>query len=557
MKTRVIFLLAHLPSGIICLFMSQQPNKQFPFSFRSPLWLWRRSGSAHVTNTNSTSRDDTLRVGILGGGIAGVSVAHALVEKDLRAQDKRKCEIVVIDGDPYACSNNLNKSLTNQWKAATARNANSMVPAAAMHVFSEKSALWNVLRDTLVELYELKREQLQSLWPNSTKKTTRSEQFAVAPPYFALHLLKCIGPTASSAERWSFITFMKHYLRASLLRNDAHERGKQLVALAAANRNLFLQYSQNSTSFSRGFLSLHRTADSAKQALDEIHDFGESAEIVSWDRALQLEPRLGRLPMEPLFAVYRTDDIISNCGAFVKSLVDKCGERGVSFRNATVKRVAALDGSKPKYRVTFEDGSNDDFDVVVLAAGIRNPLLAAGMGLGDCVPIYPLRGFSFTLSFEIPANESKKIQMNKPFSVDSMYCSSISPTSTRMAGFGEFVGYPEKAGDVPSLGPKILCRYSQVLFPEATNATLKNVLPCFRPMSPDDMPLAGEIQPGLFVHGGHGTLGWTLGLATGECVAQCIAEYFKGGQDMPAMYFEFPDGSKIQRSMLSPNRFVK
>ncbi|GAX29127.1 hypothetical protein FisN_7Hh275 [Fistulifera solaris] len=551
MKEGVAFLLAHLPICIICVFMSQQPNQQFPFSFRFS--QWRRFGSAQVANTNSTTNhDDTLRVGILGGEIAGISVAHALVEKDLQ----EKCEIVVIEGDPYACSNNLNNPVTNQWKAATARNANSLVPAAAMHVFSEKSALWKVLRDTLVEFYELKREQLQSLWPSSTQKTIRSEQFAIAPPYFALHLWKCIGPTASSAERWSFITFMKHYLRASLLRNDAHERGKQLVALAAANRNLFLRYSQNSSSFSRGFLSLHRTADSAKQALDEVHEFGESAEMISWERTIQLEPRLGRLPMQPLFTVHRTNDIIANCGAFVKDLVSKCGKTGVLFRNATVKGVTALDGSKPKYRITFEDGSSDDFDVVVLAAGIRNALLAACMGLGDCVPIYPLRGHSFTLSFEPPANEATKIQMNRPFSVDSIYCSSISPTSTRMAGFGEFVGYPEKAGDVPSLGPKILTRYSQVLFPDATNATIKEALPCFRPMSPDDMPLAGEIQPGLFVHGGHGTLGWTLGLATGECVAQAIADYINGGQDIPAMYFEFPDGSKIQRSILSPNRFL-
>lgn len=495
-------------------------------------------------------------MGILGGGIAGVSVAHALVQKGILQKADNKCQIVVFEGDPYACSNNLNKPVTNQWQAATARNANSMVPAAAMHVFSEKSALWSVLRDTLVEFYELKREQLQSLWPSSTQNTIRSEQFSVPPPYFALHLWKCIGPTASSAERWSFITFMKHYLYASLWKNDANERGKQLVALASANRNIFLKYSDDKTPFARGFLSLHRTAEAAQHALDEIHEHGENAEIIPWDKAIQLEPRLSRLPMEPLFSVHRTDDIIASCGSFIKSLVEKCQQSGVTFRNKTVRGVVeVINESKPKYRVTFEDGLSADFDIVVLAAGIRNPLLAAGMGLGEYVPLYPLRGYSFTL-FASRSTDSNDKFLNKPFSVDSIYCSSVTPASTRMAGFGEFVGYPEKATDVPSLGPPVLARYGRTMFPDATNATIQEVLPCFRPMSPDDLPLAGEIKPGLFVHGGHGTLGWTLGLATGECVAQAIADRISG-QEISPKYFEFADGFKIERSILSPLRFVR
>ena len=127
----------------------------------------------------------------------------------------------------------------------------------------------------------------------------------------------------------------------------------------------------------------------------------------------------------------------------------------------------------------------------------------------------------------------------------------------RVAGFGEFAGYREKAESVPSLGPSVLARYARNLFPEAGNARLEEALPCFRPQSPDDIPLVGEVpsMPGLFLHHGHGTLGWTTGLATGDCVAQAVADRLEGHSSQDGV-FALADNTQIERKTLSPSRFL-
>mmetsp|Transcript_49046 Transcript_49046/g.147724 ORF Transcript_49046/g.147724 Transcript_49046/m.147724 type:complete len:134 (-) Transcript_49046:135-536(-) len=125
----------------------------------------------------------------------------------------------------------------------------------------------------------------------------------------------------------------------------------------------------------------------------------------------------------------------------------------------------------------------------------------------------------------------------------------------RMAGFGELCGYPEKARTVESVGPRVLARYCKALFPDG-DAAEERAMQCFRPTSPDDLPLAGEVVsvPGLFLHTGHGTMGWTLTLATAECVAQAVCESVTGSE--PGSKFELPGGEQIDRNLLSPDRFV-
>ena len=126
----------------------------------------------------------------------------------------------------------------------------------------------------------------------------------------------------------------------------------------------------------------------------------------------------------------------------------------------------------------------------------------------------------------------------------------------RIAGFGELVGYGDKVKDVPSVGPRVMTRYVRSLFPEATIKD-DQAIQCFRPLSPDDLPVVGEIDsvPGLFLHTGHGTLGWTMSLATGQCVAQAVRDRVNNVQ--PEKHFVLEDGSTIDRDILSPNRFTR
>ena len=117
------------------------------------------------------------------------------------------------------------------------------------------------------------------------------------------------------------------------------------------------------------------------------------------------------------------------------------------------------------------------------------------------------------------------------------------------------MGYYDKAKSVPSVGPVVIAKYANAVFPDAPN-TNQEAVPCFRAISPDDLPIVGEVETmkGLFLDTGHGTLGWTTGLATGDCLAQALMNRHQGWDSQNS--FDLADGSKIDCRDLSPMRFV-
>ncbi len=302
-------------------------------------------------------------------------------------------------------------------------------------------------------------------------------------------------------------------------------------------------------------------------------------------QAVKLEPRIINLPIdEEVVAVHRKADYTADCAVFIKTLTNKitndygveykCGLKGnihsISAAKHAIEESRQLIGmkmmskalatdpvaKKPRFSLKTKDGRSHDFDFVVLAAGISTPLFARMLSAGDSCPTYPLRGYSLTMyAAEETDTVSSKNLMNQPIKIDDMYCSSVGANMARIAGFGELVGYRDKAADVPSVAPRVLSRYGRTLFPES-NTKEGNVLQCFRPLSPDDLPIVGAVRsvPGVFIHSGHGTLGWTLCLATSECLATALTDEIKG-IDRTEM-FRLPGDVSVEQSRLSPDRFL-
>ena len=448
-----------------------------------------------------------------------------------------------------------------------------------MHLMSQKDTLFQVMRDTVREGFMLYVEGFQNQFDKFPRRiladgsTTREERipnidnFNVQPPYFALHLFRCIGLSATMDERISFLRFARHFLSTCLFgEGGADQRAACLVQLAKANRAAVMQEIKDGNiasqvGLSQGFLSLSRTRAKAEETVQECKAYGEDARLLSWDEATQLEPRLNRLPIKPIFAVHRSQDNSASCEVFVKHLIDKCTAIGIEYQQSgKVVNLEALGAKheKPSFRVTAADGSQQEFDVLILAAGSQTPLMAAKLGAAATCPTYPLRGYSLTFFTPEKGDIGGKPfnLLNKPFSFDSMYYSSVNPRMARFAGFGELVGFRDKAVNVPSVGPRVLARYARELCPDAT-VNEEDALQCFRPFSPDDVPLVGEVSsiPGLFLHTGHGTLGWTMSLATADCVAQAVSDRLEANASTTTT-FTLPDNSFIDRKILSPDRFV-
>lgn len=288
-----------------------------------------------------------------------------------------------------------------------------------------------------------------------------------------------------------------------------------------------------------------------------------------------------------MVAVHRKGDYTANCAAFIKDLTNRIThEYGVEYKSGLKGKIQRINAAKhaiedssqlvgiknkalaatdpvPKkqrFSLRTSDGLSHDFDFVVLAAGIMTPLFARMISVGDSCPTYPLRGYSLTMysdrlnAKEIAAASSKNL-MNQPLKIDDMYCSSVGANMARIAGFGELVGYRDKATNVPSVAPRVLTRYGKTLFPESKIEDA-NALQCFRPLSPDDLPIVGSVRslPGVFIHSGHGTLGWTLCLATSECLATALADEILGTNQ--AEMFHLPGDVSVERAQLSPDRFL-
>lgn len=525
------------------------------------------------------------RIAIIGGGIAGVTAARSIA-KELSTSRKstiKKADIVIYEGDanggPLKEPFDIQRKAQPLWGAATAKNANSLVPGVSMHVMSQRSTLMEIAEDTISEWLILKLEALKGFVSESLVPIKKLDDFHVVPPYFAFHPFKCLGPTATMEERWTFLAFLRHFVVTSLLsgKKEAHDRGQFIFQLAKANREIFrrdmaeIDTLQEMIGLGNGFMSLYRSRAKAESAVKEALEHGEAAKMLTWEEATEMEPRIQNLPIEALYAAHRPNDSTANCATYIREMIRECEEDlGVKYvrdegsKIADIFRLQPLD--IPKFRLTLEDGSTSDYDYVVLAAGIRTPLIARKLGVGASCPTYPLRGFSLTLYTDLKSDKEIRALkaggkssnlLNRPISIDAMYCSSVGPNMARIAGFGELVGYGDKVKDVPSVGPRVMTRYVRSLFPEATIKD-DQAIQCFRPLSPDDLPLVGEVDsiPGLFFHTGHGTLGWTMSLATAQCLAQAVRDRVNNVQ--AEKYFVLENGSVvIDRDILSPNRFTR
>jgi len=169
-----------------------------------------------------------------------------------------------------------------------------------MHIMSQRKTLMKIMKDTVREWFEVRLEMVQSMLQKehlAPDHLMRLDNFDYAPPYFALHLLRCMGPSASWDERATFLTFLTSFLKTSLLstENDVHERGKIIYELAKSNRVLFLEAIKNSnglaskTGLSRGFISLYRSKEDAVHDYEEGKTFGEEFTMLSYEEVSEVK----------------------------------------------------------------------------------------------------------------------------------------------------------------------------------------------------------------------------------------------------------------------------
>lgn len=262
----------------------------------------------------------------------------------------------------------------------------------------------------------------------------------------------------------------------------------------------------------KSFVAAYRTEAERVTLLEELEHIKAAGQDITFDaltgdEARAVEPALsGEIGAALLLHGQR----YINPGAYVRALADAVIARGGRIEIATPVRW--IDDGPAGVSVTTERGETSPFDAVVVATGAWLSTLARQFGVKKVVQAG--RGYSFSVAIdEMP---------NGPvyFPAARVACTPIGDR-LRVAGMMEF-RRPEAPLDRRRV--KAIVDSARPLLAGADLDNRRDEWVGSRPCTSDGLPLIGvTTNPRVFVAGGHGMWGITLGPITGQLLAEQIA----------------------------------
>jgi D-amino-acid dehydrogenase len=279
-----------------------------------------------------------------------------------------------------------------------------------------------------------------------------------------------------------------------------------------------------------GLLVVHRSRrsfDAAWRTLLEAGGPSAEGQVLTREEALAAEPLLA--PIACAGAIRYDADRHVRPDKLIDALVGRLQRLGVEIRTGS----PCLEVLRAGRRVVGirTPGQTIRAGAYVLAAGTGIPSLARQVGAR--IPIEGGRG----CSFDVPRDE---LPLRSPVKI---YEARLALTPfrdvTRVAGMMEL------GARTPTVRPRAIeaMNRSGAASFRAWPTTRRDAWAGLRPMTPDGLPVIGRVGgvENLYVAGGHGMLGLTLSLRTGEAIARCLGH---GPNDQAVLPFV-------------PNRFAR
>ena len=259
----------------------------------------------------------------------------------------------------------------------------------------------------------------------------------------------------------------------------------------------------------KSFTAAYRTAEERQTLLEEIEHIRASGgditfDVLTGDEARAIEPALS--PAIGAAIVLHGQRFI-NPGAYVAALADAVIARGGKIvTGATVQGI--VDSGRGVTVTTAESGA-ESYDAVVVATGAWLGSLARQFGVKRVVQAG--RGYSFSVEVsDLP---------NGPvyFPAARVACTPVGDR-LRVAGMMEF-RRPEEPLDRRRIAA--IVEAARPLLAGADLDERQDEWVGSRPVTSDGLPLIGATRsPRVFVAGGHGMWGITLGPVTGRLLAE-------------------------------------
>lgn len=268
-----------------------------------------------------------------------------------------------------------------------------------------------------------------------------------------------------------------------------------------------------------GTLQLFRDQQSLDQAsvhAAHLSAHGLRADVISRDEVLRREPSLRASSVPLLGAIHYPDDETGDARRYCLALAELLRARGVRFELGVEVRRLRVENN----RVAALHTSAGEMDAhqVVFCSAAATPALVAPLGIH--LPIKPVKGYSLTLPVERPeALPARSL-------IDHHLHGAITPLDDRV----RLAGTAELAGFDPHLRASRLNQLWQLmceLLPQLADQLDRDAARewCgFRPMSADGVPYIGATPVhGVYINSGHGHLGWTQSMGSGQLLADLLS----------------------------------
>ncbi|WP_322068916.1 D-amino acid dehydrogenase [Paraburkholderia bannensis] len=402
------------------------------------------------------------RIAVIGAGITGVTTAYALA--------RRGHSVTVIDRHRYAA---METSFAN----------GGQLSASNAEVWNSRATVFKGLR-----------------W------MTRRDAPLLMNPRPNWHKYSWIG---------EFLRQIPNYRSNTI----------DTVRLAIASReHLFSIAKREAIEFDheqRGILHFYATRkefDAATKVNALLREGGLDRRAVTPDEIRAIEPTLQG---DFHGGFFTESDSTGDIHKFTRGLAQACERLGVEFQyDTTVQSIGDAHNGTVSI-ATSRDALPcvSTFDRVVICAGVGSRALAAQVG--DHVNVYPVKGYSITVSLDDAASQQGAPWVSLLDDAAKIVTSRLGADRFRIAGTAEINGANR---DIRSDRIEPLVRWARTHFPSISTS---RVIPWagLRPMLPSMLPKVGRgRQRNVFYNTGHGHLGWTLSAATAESVALLVSD---------------------------------
>ena len=302
-----------------------------------------------------------------------------------------------------------------------------------------------------------------------------------------------------------------------------HETIAAQLALAALSRSELTQLSQAlGLAFglkTAGKLVVFRTRkefDAARSALVRTGGSDDEQQVLTPAECLALEPALKLGAHELAGGIYSASEQVGDCAAFCAALTARMKQRSnIEWLLGTPVVGPVRSGGRLIAVETTKGRVQADRFVLCMGAASRGFARACGFYL----PIYPLKGYSITLT---PPDEALTLRHSVTDMERKLVFAPLASgeqTTIRVAGIAD-LGSDDARIDFGRIDT-LRHASAELLGIDATG----DIQPwCgLRPMTPDSRPIIGwSPLDGLFINSGHGMLGWTLACGSARLTAELI-----------------------------------